>query len=96
MTAAFVPAAGSAVGGTSLFDIDVANLWGVSENVLSVQDVNWFSDIYIGNNDNLQFADNLAVWLAGTSASVVPEPGTLLVLGLGLVCLCVVRRKRAA
>lgn len=59
-----LPTGGRASGGTSLFDQSVATLWGSSQNVLVMLDVNVWSDTYIGDQDNEQFAQNVANWIA--------------------------------
>lgn len=88
-----VPAgASAAAGGTALFNQNVATLWGAG-NVLTFLDSNTLQDTYIGNNDNTQFGQNLANWIAAGSTSV-PEPSTLGLLGIGLLGLGVMRRKR--
>ena len=71
---------GIAVGGTPLFDQNVATLWGSSENVLSILSVNIMDDDFISNNDNLTFSNNTAQWLAGT----VPEPSCVVLVAMGL------------
>lgn len=72
---------GIAVGGLSLFDQNVATLWGSSENVLSILSVNIMDDDYIGNDDNVAFSNNTAQWLA---AGAVPEPGSVVLMAIGL------------
>jgi len=55
---------GEPVNGTSLFSRKVATLWEASENVLVFMDVNLWDDTYWSNNDNAQFAQNVASWIA--------------------------------
>lgn len=90
--------AGAAGGGTSLFDLPFANLWGASENVLSVEDVNLFTDSYIGNQDNQQFVANIADWLAASAPTppvTVPAPGGAVAFIFGLAGLLYRRRHSA-
>jgi len=77
-----VPAGGIAVGGTSLFDVNVATLWdGV--NLLSILDTNIFMDSYWGNQDNAVFARNVAQGIANCGGGQdIPEPTTLVMLAL--------------
>jgi PEP-CTERM motif len=81
---------GLAVGGAPLFNENVATLWGGSQNVLSLLSVNVIQDGM--GTGNLQFDVNTANWLAGQSTQV-PEPATLLLLGLGIIGIAGVRRK---
>ena len=76
-------AAGVASGGTALFDINFATLWG--DNAVSVLDINiWQNTNYSG--DNQQFGRNVIEWLA------VPAPGSAALAGIA--GLAVVRRRR--
>lgn len=50
-------------------------------------DHNMFTEGSINSNDNTQLATNLANWAA------VPEPGTFLVIGAGILCLAIHRRR---
>lgn len=98
---------GNAVGGISLFSQNVATLWGVEQNVLTVLDSGLFgvSGEWVSENfDNKQFTLNVAYWLAGQpSAPVIeepdpipepiPDPSTLFLFGSGLIALAEFRRK---
>jgi hypothetical protein len=79
--------------GTSLFSVGFANLWGATENVLSVQDANYFQNTFISNQDNLQFATNIANWLAGSGDTAVSAPATPALSGLGLAAIGLLRRR---
>jgi MYXO-CTERM domain-containing protein len=83
-------ASGSA---SSLFSISFANLWGASENVLSVQDSNYFQNGFINNQDNLQFATNIASWLASSGDTPAPAPAMPALFGLGLAAIGLLRRR---
>lgn len=75
-----------ALGGTSLFTQNVATLWGDDQNVLTILDVNVFSNDYINEADNRQFTQNTVAWLAAEQ-DVVPEPSSCAVfLGVALCC----------
>ncbi len=85
-------AAPSAVG-TPLFDINTMTLWGPEMNVLSMLESNTVDDNYIGYNDNLTFARNLADWVAAPRVSV-PEGqgGEAMLAFLGLLGFAAYRR----
>jgi hypothetical protein len=87
---------GSASGGTSLFDLAFANLWGASQSVLTVQEINLFSNQRIGELDNAVFATNVADWLAGNDPERIAAPGALTLFILGIAAIGLVRRQRAA
>ncbi|HSV16260.1 MAG TPA: hypothetical protein VLI90_18500 [Tepidisphaeraceae bacterium] len=59
-----IPAGGSAVGGTSLFSQPVAQLGGLSNNVLAVLDVDIFSHSFWGTQSNSTFGADVANWAA--------------------------------
>jgi hypothetical protein len=83
---------GIATGGTSLFTENVATLW--SANVLSILSVNVMDDTGYGVASNGQFANNVAVFLAGGTTST-PEPSTFGLYAAGLVAAGpFLRRKR--
>ena len=84
-----VDSAGVAAGGTALFDQNWATLWG--ENVLTLLDVNAFSNAMWGTGNNAQFALNVAAWLADSTAT--PIPGAAWLLGSGLAGLIALRRR---
>ena len=94
VSAIYAPAAGVAVGGTSLFDDNVATLWdGV--NLLSILDTNIFSNSYWGSADNAVFARNVAEAIANCDGGGdIPEPTTLVMLALAGAGLAL--RKRLA
>jgi hypothetical protein len=80
---------GVAVGGLSLYTDNVVTQWGAG-NVVSLLSVNVQED----DAGNLAFDNNLAIWLAsGESPTQTPEPGTLLMLGSGMVGLGVMLRR---
>lgn len=80
----YLPVAGRAVGGTALFNQNFATLWGAG-NVLTVLDVNVWSNVYWGTEDNGIFGMNVANWLAEKPGDPpIPEPATLTLLGLGM------------
>lgn len=84
-------------GGTSLFSGRFANLWGASQNVLTVQDLNIFQNSYIGREDNSRFGQNVAAWISAENITPVPLPAALpfLLTGLGALGLLARRRRRA-
>lgn len=73
-------AGGTAVGGTALYSKNVITLW--DDNVLTVLDVNMFSDTYIGVSDNAEFAQNTVDWVAASGKGVIPEPSTVIIWSL--------------
>jgi hypothetical protein len=94
--------AGQASGGTALFSENVATLWGAQQNVLTYLDAsnlrqaNWNGSLPGGLSNDGQFGNNMSAWLAAP-ATVVPEPATYAMLGMGLVTLAALsRRKRQA
>jgi hypothetical protein len=70
-----IASGGLALGGTSLFDQSFASLYGPSNNVLVIMDLNLFQNTlygfpsYIDKKNNSVFAQNVADWVAS------PEPG---------------------
>ena len=88
--------AGVATEGTQLFDQNVATLW--NSNVLTILDVNLFSNEWLGGEDNTRFMHNVVDWVTSSPGSVVPEPATLFVwsgLGLAAACSYYAKKKRA-
>jgi len=90
------------VGGTALFSQNVATLWGAQQNVLTYLDASnldqarWNDPFVGGLSNDGRFGNNMSAWLAAP-ATVVPEPATYAMLGMGLVTLGVIaRRKRQA
>jgi hypothetical protein len=84
-----MPVTGIAVGGTPLFNVNFATLWG--DSVLTILDENIFNSVYWSTLDNAQFAGNVATWVTTAPTAAVPEPGTLVFVAAGLVFL--VRRE---
>jgi hypothetical protein len=74
----YLPACGIAVGGTALYDHNVATLWNPNKNVLTMLNINVWDDTYGAQYNNNQFAINAANWLAAP----VPEPSIL-----GMLCM---------
>lgn len=79
---------GIANGGTSLYSENVLTMWG--DNAVSLLSINVIDDSYGYNN--AAFQQNIANWLAGSA--VVPEPGTLLMLGTGVAGLAAFLRRK--
>jgi len=90
---------GYAVGGTALFDYNVATLWGPKQNVLTLLDANVFDDRFISTG-GAQFRQNVVSWAAAprdvaANVAAVPEPATVALVGGGLLTLgAAVRRRR--
>ncbi|RJP88646.1 MAG: IPTL-CTERM sorting domain-containing protein [Desulfobacteraceae bacterium] len=69
----YLPTAGVvASGGTALYVPNFATLWG--NNVLTVLDVNIFSNTFWGSENNGIFATNVANWVAGSSGPTPVQP----------------------
>jgi hypothetical protein len=96
LTGIFVTEDGVAVGGTSLFDSNVATLWSGngSDNVFSLLSANAIDDIYGASPGNMQFKTNIATWLAGPAITAAPEPATVYLVGIGVIALCGAARGR--
>ncbi|MCU0646724.1 MAG: PEP-CTERM sorting domain-containing protein [Gemmatimonadaceae bacterium] len=87
--------AGSATGGTQLFNQNVVQLRGASNSVVSAFDYNMFSNAQWANTSNAQFGQNVATWLAAPTV-VIPEPDTVALLAAGLAAVVVIARRRRA
>lgn len=59
---------GIALGGTPVFAVNVATLWGKTRNVLTVLSLNVVDDEHWFHQSNGQFAVNVASWLAADEA----------------------------
>jgi hypothetical protein len=85
---------GIALGGTPLFNKNVATLWGGSQNVLTLLSANVIDDYYGVSPGNQQFKIDLADWLAVPQASASAPDGasTLELLGFGILGIGVCRK----
>ena len=86
--------------GLSLFNTNVAALFGPTNNALFILDVNLCDDSNIGSAGNRQFCRNIGGFLNGTIppvATAAPEPATFALFGggLSLIGLAARRRRRA-
>ncbi len=90
-------------GGTALYSQNFATLWG--DNVVTILDINIFSDGKWGVQDNAVFGTNVATWLAnsesaagsgsgGGGSAPVPEPATMSLLIMGLAGMAVRRHRK--
>jgi hypothetical protein len=81
VTGIYIPSGGltsTAIGGTALFSQNVATLWGSEQNVLTLLDVNVYSDTYLSQPDNTEFAANTVAWITEDISEVVPEATSIL------------------
>jgi hypothetical protein len=88
---------GFAVGGTALFDYNVATLWGAQQNVLTILDANVLDDPFGSKLDGRRFQQNVVDWISTSTrvqATAAPEPTTIALLGAGLLALGVAARRR--
>lgn len=97
-----VGCAGYAVGGTPLFDYNVATLWGPTLNVLTMLDANMVDDFYPTYGDGLQYQKNVVSWLGadvgsalGAAGIVTPEPATMALMLPALLGLLSLARRRS-
>jgi hypothetical protein len=89
--------AGYALGGTALFDYNVATLWGPTSNVLTILDANTLDDPFGSAYDGRQFRANVVSWVSGTDPvlTAVPEPSPLALTLSGLLaCVAAARWRR--
>jgi hypothetical protein len=87
---------GYAIGGTALFDYNVATLWGPALNVLTLLDANVLDDRFVGDLDGAQFRRNVIAWVANEPVSTVPEPTALALVAVGAAAVGVAARRRGA
>jgi hypothetical protein len=81
--------------GEALFDPNVAALFGNMSNVLIILDNNIFSDTFIDDQDNRQFAENVVAWAnAETNIAPIPISSPLFLLAAGIIGLTSVRRRK--
>ena len=83
-----------AVGGTALFSINYATLWGPTLSTLTILDTNLLDDTFGSVPDNPRFSANTASWLATSTVVATPEPASFVLLATGLVGVGVVARRR--
>lgn len=82
-------------GAVSLFSNGMAAVYSIGAGeALVILDSNWNDDAYGTSEDNEAFAANVIRWL-GEPLQSVPEPGMLVLLGLGLAGLGLNRRRKA-
>lgn len=87
--------AGYAIGGTALFNYNVATLWGERQNVLTVLDANAIDDDFWGGANGPAFRANMVTWLTA-DVVIVPEPATAALFApalLSLAAACLARRR---
>lgn len=91
---AHVGCAGYALGGTALFDYNVATLWGQPQNVLTILDTNILDDYFGSVADSPKFRTNVVQWLDQSAITAVPEPSTYAMLVPALLVIAGVMRRR--